>query len=121
MRRPEQEMHKAIVAHLRLRGVPGLVWWHTPNGGRRRPKEAAIMKGLGVLPGVSDLILIHRGHVYALELKAGDQSRPTIAQMEFISNLNEAGGHGVICHDLDRAIRCLECWGLLRGTAAVAA
>lgn len=120
MKRVEQQMHQAIVAHLRQRGAPGLVWFHVPNGGKRRPVEAAIMKSLGVRAGVSDLILLHRGHFYALELKAGDNSRPTVEQMEFISDVNAAGGHGVICHDLDRALRCLEVWGLLRGTAATA-
>jgi hypothetical protein len=94
-----------------------LVYFHCPNGGKRRKVEAAIMKGLGVRPGVSDLILLRNGHAYALELKA-DGGRPTVDQMEFISDWNSAGGYGCIVEGLDRAIRVLETWGLLRGVAA---
>jgi hypothetical protein len=94
-----------------------LVWWHTPNGGKRPPVEAAIMKGLGVRAGVADLILVHRGRPFALELKA-DDGRPTVEQMTFVSDFNAAGGCACIEHGLDRALRTLETWGLLRGRAS---
>jgi hypothetical protein len=52
--------------HLRQRGVPGLVFWHTPNGVKGRSRkhhvQGAIAKGMGVRTGVSDLVLLHRGH-----------------------------------------------------------
>ncbi len=119
---PEQQIHKAVVQHLRQRGMPGIVYFHVPNGahmgGRRGRVQGGIGKGMGVRAGVSDLILVREGHVYALELKAGDKSRPTVDQMQFASDMNAAGGHAVICHDLDRALRCLESWGFLRGRAA---
>lgn len=53
----EQVIQRAVCQHLRQRSANGVVWWHTPNGGRRSPIEAAIFKGLGVCAGVSDLIL----------------------------------------------------------------
>ena len=68
-RRPEDCIQRAVCQHLRTRGSPGLVWWHTPNGGKRRTIEAAIMKGLGVRAGVSDLIAVHEGKAFALELR----------------------------------------------------
>ncbi len=37
IRRPEQALQKAVVQHLRIRGVPGLVFFHVPNGGHRKP------------------------------------------------------------------------------------
>lgn len=121
----EEVIHRAVVAHLRQRGVPGLVWWHTPNGaflgGKRSAKgiaiQGSIMKGLGVRKGVSDLVLLHKGNAYALELKSA-AGRPTVEQMQFASDFNAAGGSACICHDLDRALRCLETWGLLRGALA---
>ncbi|MGB6658407.1 MAG: VRR-NUC domain-containing protein [Xanthobacteraceae bacterium] len=119
----EQELHRAVVLHLRQRGVPDLVFWHTPNGVKGRSRkhhvQGAIAKGLGVRAGVSDLVLLHRGHAYALELKAPN-GRPTVEQMEFVSDFNSAGGHACIVEGLDRALRVLETWGLLRGQAAVA-
>jgi hypothetical protein len=114
---PEAQIQRAVVAHLKTRAVPGLVWTHCPNGGKRSKVEAAIFKGLGVRPGVSDLLLWHRGKAYALELKV-EGGRPSEAQMQFISDLNAAGGFGCIASGVDEAIRVLECWGLLKGTAS---
>jgi hypothetical protein len=41
---------------------------------------------LGARAGVADLILVHRGRAFALELKA-DDGRPTVEQMAFVSDL----------------------------------
>src|SRR5262249_16457247 len=115
--RAEDYVQRAVIEHLRIRGARRLLWWHTPNGGKRRPIEAAIMKSLGVRAGVADLILLHGGRMCALELKA-ENGRPTAAQMQFISDFNAAvapNGGACIAYDLDRALRVLETWGLLRG------
>jgi hypothetical protein len=115
--RPEDSIQRAVCRHLQVRGVRGLLWWHTPNGGKRWPIEAAILRGLGVRAGVADLILLHTGRMFALELKPED-GRPTVEQMQFISDFNTAvapNGGACIAHGLDRALRVLETWGLLRG------
>lgn len=121
MDRPEQQIQKAVVAHLRQRGVPGLVFWHTPNnvhGGRRRDHIAgAIHKGMGARAGVSDLVAFHRGKFFALELKAPG-GRPTEAQLAFIADIEREGGFTCIAEGLDRALAVLEQWGLLRGNVA---
>src|SRR5262249_52463218 len=96
---PEDCVQRAVCQHLQLRGVRGLLFWHAPNGGKRRPIEAAIMKSLGVRAGVADLILLHSGRIFALELKAED-GRPTAAQMQFISDFNAA-----VCAEW----RCVHC------------
>ena len=113
----EQAVHRAVCQHLRQRGAAGLVWWHTPNGGRRSPIEAAIFAGLGVRPGVSDLVLLHDGRAFALELKS-ERGHPSAAQMQFISEFRAAGGEASIANGLDQALCTLETWGLLRGRAA---
>jgi hypothetical protein len=69
-RSPEATIQSAVLAHLRARGAPGVFAFHPANGGYRRPTEAAILKDLGVAPGVPDVIAIHQGRIYALELKA---------------------------------------------------
>jgi len=77
------------------------------------------MKSLGVR--AADLILLHAGRMFALELKAED-GRPTAAQMQFISDFNAAvapNGDACIAHGLDRALRILETWGLLRGVGGL--
>jgi hypothetical protein len=115
--RPEDVIQRAVFQHLRARGVPGMIAWHTPNGGKRRPVEAAIMKGLGVLTGVPDVIALHKGNAYALELKA-EGGRPTEAQLATIAKMEEAGAYTCIAEGLDRALAVLEAWGLLRGSAS---
>lgn len=111
--RPEDIIHRAVVKELEARKAPGVLFWHTPNQGKRRRWAASALKGLGMKLGVSDLCFLHRGKFYALELKA-DDGRPTVEQMQFISDVNAAGGYGCIAEGLDQAICVLETWGLLR-------
>ena len=113
----EQAVQRAVCQHLRQRGARGVLWFHVPNGGRRSPVEAAIFNGLGVRAGVSDLILVHDGRPFALELKT-ERGRPSAAQMQFISEFCAAGGEASIANGLDQALHVLEAWGLLRGRAA---
>lgn len=110
----EQDIQIAVVQHLNARGVPGLVFWHTPNGGKRKPIEAAIFKGMGVRAGVSDLILVRLGKIYALELKA-ENGRASEAQMQFLSDIDRAGAFTAMPAGLNAALATLEAWGLLRG------
>jgi hypothetical protein len=112
----EDDIQMAIVQHLKLRGVPGAVWFHVPNGGRRNPREAARFKQLGVRAGVSDLILVHDKNIFALELKA-PRGRASESQLEFIRDMKNAGAKVCIAEGIDKALDALESWGLLRGTA----
>ena len=97
-----------------MRGAPGLVYIHVPNGEFREPVEAAIFKGLGVRAGVSDLLLWHNAKSYALELKAPG-GRTTEVQSQFLSDMQRAGAFADVAVGLDAALRKLESWGLLRG------
>jgi hypothetical protein len=115
-RRPEQQIQRSVVDHLRCRGARGAVWWHVPNGGYRRPAEAKIMAGLGVRAGVADICAVHVSRFYALELKAPGR-RSTAAQIAFRDEINAAGGFAAEAAGIDAALRCLESWGLLRGQA----
>ena len=110
----EQQIQRALFDHLRLRAAPGVFAFHVPNGGYRKPIEAAIMKGLGVKAGVPDVIAIHKGRVFALELKA-EGGRATPKQLEAIAAMEAAGAYCCIAEGLDRALAVLEQWGLLKG------
>jgi hypothetical protein len=124
MNREEQEIQKALIKHLQIRGVRGCVYWHTPNGaylgGKRNRKgmsiQGAILKGLGVRAGVSDLIAVHATRVYALELKApgGTTSKD---QDDFLTDMAAQGAVTGVATGLDAAIDQLEAWGLLIGRA----
>ena len=112
--RPEQAIQRAVFEHLRARGAPGVFAFHPANGGYRKPVEAAILKGLGVVGGVPDVIAIHNGRVFAMEIKA-EGGRATDKQLACIAALREAGAFTCIAEGVDRAIACLEGWGLLVG------
>ena len=114
LQRPEAAIHAAVFQHLRARGAPNVFAFHPANGGYRKPIEAAIMKGMGVVAGVPDIIAIHDGRVYALELKAAG-GRATPKQQEAIAAMEAAGAYTAIAEGLDRALAYLEAWGLLRG------
>jgi hypothetical protein len=111
---PEAQIQRAVFQHLRARGAPGVFAFHPANGGYRKPVEAAIMKGLGVVAGLPDLFIVHNGRVFAMELKA-EGSRATDKQLECIAALREAGAFTCLAEGLDRALACLETWGLLLG------
>lgn len=115
MRRQEQAIQKAIFDHLNSRARPGTFAFHPANGGKRSPIEASIMKGLGVVAGVPDIIILHNGRFFAMELKAENGKPPTIAQMDCVSRINACGGTATICKGLDTALRTLEMWGVVRG------
>ena len=115
--RLEQQIHRAVVQHLRQRGAPGVVFIHVPNGGKRKPIEAAIFKSLGVRAGASDLLLWHDRKSFALELKAPD-GRATESQLKFLADMEKAGAFTCLAEGLDPALAALEKWGLLRGVTA---
>jgi hypothetical protein len=113
----ETEIQRAIVKHYRQRAAPGVFAFAVPNGGKRRPIEAAIMKGTGTVAGVPDMIWIREGQVFGLELKA-DKGKLTPVQ---VATLEEMEGAGAICHvayGLTAALAWLEERALLRGTAS---
>jgi hypothetical protein len=115
--RPEAGIQRAVFQHLRTRGAPGVFAFHPANGGYRKPVEAAILKGLGVVAGVPDIIVIHQGRVYGLELKA-EGGRASEKQLATIAAMEAAGAFTCIAVGLDRALAVLEGWGLLRGHAS---
>jgi hypothetical protein len=116
-RRPEQTIQRAVFEHLAVRRVPGVFAFHPANGGWRSRPEAAILKGLGVVAGVPDIILVRDGRAYALELKA-QGGRLSDAQRQAHGALRAAGAEVATAIGLDDALAQLEDWGLLKGSAS---
>jgi hypothetical protein len=116
-RRPEQQVQAAVVQHLAIRGAPGVFAFAVPNGGYRKPIEAAILRGQGVVSGVPDLVLIHEGRVFGLELKAPG-NRATAVQERAMAAMEAAGATTAVAVGLDAALAQLEAWRLLRGRVA---
>jgi VRR-NUC domain len=115
--RPEDALQRAIVEHYHQRAAPGVFMFAVPNGGFRRPVEAAILKATGTVAGIPDTIWIKNGQVFALELKA-EGGRLSPAQEEVLIKLRECGAIATHAHGLDQALQILERWQLLRGRAS---
>jgi hypothetical protein len=113
-RREEDDIQRTVFKHLRMRGVPGIVAWHTPNGGKRNRVEAAIFKGLGVKEGIPDVFVLKDTTLYALELKA-QEGRLETTQIDTLSQLSDAGAITGVAYGLDEALIWLQDRGLLRG------
>lgn len=112
--KPEDQIHRAVADHLRLRSTPNLLWWHTPNQGNLPVQYRVKLKRMGVTPGVSDLCFLKDGKFFALELKA-ENGRPSDHQIRFCMQVQDAGGYATIGYGLDRSLKILESWQLLKG------
>src|SRR5437879_13666114 len=113
MKRPEQQIHQAVVAHLNMRAEPRVFFWHTPNEGKRGWVNAAALKAMGMTAGVPDLLILKAGQLHALELKAPG-GRLTPSQRGIMERMMECGALVAVAHSIDEALVTLEFGGLLR-------
>lgn len=103
--------------------VPELaLMYAVPNGGSRRPVEAAIMKAEGVKAGVPDIHLpIRRGHLTLyIELKrqafaltptnAAKWGTVSTDQLWWLEELNELGHWAVVCRGCEHAKQTLQAY-----------
>jgi hypothetical protein len=113
----EQQIQKAVFAHLKQRAIQSTFFWHPFSGGFRKPKEAAIYKGLGAIAGLPDVMVLYEGKTFGLELKA-DNGKLSDTQRNTIEAMRAAGATIGVAHGIDEALRWLEGHRLLRGKAA---
>ena len=109
----ETLLQRSLVEHLRWTAAPDVAWFAVPNGGARRRTEAAILKGMGVVPGIPDLILVRAGHMFGLELKA-ETGRLSDDQRAAQAWLIRSGASIATAWGLDAALATLTQWDLLR-------
>lgn len=122
---PEFALQRQIAAALGY-ARPGVLWWHTPNEGKRRMRqnprtgawycaEGARLKQMGMRPGVSDFLFVlpPTGRIAALEIKAAG-GKPTELQVEFLNGVISAGGLAEWCDSFEDAVTILRGWRVLR-------
>jgi hypothetical protein len=114
VKRPEQQLQRAVVEHLSWRAAPGVFFFHVPNGGWRSRVEASIFKAMGVRAGIPDIIALRQGAAFAMELKApGGRLSPT--QIACHEAMRLAGATVETVSDIDTAIDLLLAWGIIGG------
>jgi hypothetical protein len=104
----------AVANLLRDHCLPDWIWWHTPNGGRRNPREAATLKRCGVIPGIPDFTIVSPyGSVRYLELKRQGETLSD-AQDEFRIFCIKHGIPHSIAFTIDDVLKVFDHWGCLR-------
>lgn len=106
-RHPEQDFQIALVQLLDVILTPRTRCFAVPNGGWRTHVEAAILKAMGVRPGIPDLQFIHDGRTYFLELKSED-GRLSRSQIEEHDRLRGAGAVIGEARTVDEALAFLK-------------
>lgn len=80
---------------------------------RRSPGVGGKLKALGTRPGMPDLIALHAGQFYGLELKR-EGGRLSDTQRKTLTDLDAAGAVTAVAYGLDDALGRLTEWGLIR-------
>lgn len=120
MRRPEQQLQKAIVNALRLALPSRWIVSHYPAGGYRSRVEGAVLKGMGVLPGFPDIMIfgevvdgagLATATAWFLEVKAGN-GPVTPVQRALHEKLRELGFDVAVVRSLDEVFTACRQWHL---------
>ncbi len=109
----EAQIQIALVKKLTAAGI---VHFHIPNGGKRRPREARTLKLMGTYPGVPDLFIVSRpfpgtkwpGLFLELKKTKEDGGKLSPDQIKWRDILVESGYEWRVAYGLDDAIRVLN-------------
>lgn len=102
----ELPVHASILGYLR-QVLPHCVTAHIPNGGARDARTGAMLKRLGTLAGMPDLVVIlPRGRVLWLEVK-GSKGRTSTAQTDIWLKLRGLNHDYAVVHSIDETRRAL--------------
>ena len=104
MRHLEDNIQRAIVRYLRLKGI---LVFAVPNGGSRNAREAHNLKLSGVLAGVSDLVILMQNRAVFVELKT-DKGRQSDNQKKFQQDVEKLGFEYYIWRSIDDCIKFVE-------------
>jgi|SRR6185437_14718132 len=109
----ERDLQRAVMNYFKV-CCPRAIAVHIPNGGARRPIEAAILKTMGVVPGIPDLLVMWPPRNFAfIELKApGSANRLSEAQKEFHSRLVSIDALNVVATSIDEVRAAVRAWGI---------
>jgi hypothetical protein len=130
----EDELHEAVVKGLDVLLVPPAVWACYPAGHiALTGQQASRLARMGLRRGWPDLILIHNGTPFGIELKrqGGKLSRtrtvrtrrgslPVLeGQRDVFPRLERAGMKLAVCDSLEAVIASLRAWGVpMRGAVS---
>lgn len=122
MQRPEQDIQIKFLQYIASAGVSGLFVFHVPNQRKQSLHMGKIMRECGVVAGIPDLMLIHRGHLFGLEIKNDKpKGKLSTSQHLTLAALREAGVECAVAYGLQDCIDQLDAWRLTKKWARAVA
>lgn len=116
----EEQIHRAIAEYCGA-VLPESVFWTTFPAGGGGVIRGARLQGMGLKPGVPDLMFCYRSRAYFIEVKA-DGGKLSPAQRECHEDLFEAGACIATCRSIDDVRETFASWSFpTRDKAARAA
>jgi len=116
----ERRTHIAIADLLRQDCRPDWWWTHFPSGELRTDRTGALLKRMGLKPGVADFLLISpEGKPHWMELKRGNLGRTTEEQEAFAALCGRVGMPYGLVRTFHEAKDQLDRWGVLRGRVKI--
>jgi hypothetical protein len=114
----ESGLQRAVHQYLSWALPPDAVHYAVPNGLMRSQKARARAQGEGVMAGVPDIAIVHRGRALFVELKSG-RGVMSPAQRSMAQRLNYAGAAVCCCRSVEEVEAALrEACVPLRGSVA---
>jgi len=110
-KQPEDALHRDVARYLARVLTDETVWFHPPNGGGRSKREGAKFKAQGVKAGVADIVLVHDGRHFEIELKAAT-GRQSPNQKAWQKALEKAGGKYLVSKSVEDVRLALREFGI---------
>lgn len=108
--RDEQGLQAAIVELFHALGVfKRAIVFSVPNEGKRTKTTAGRLKAMGMLPGVTDLVLVHDGRAFFLEVKM-PRGRLSPQQKEFEDLCRSRGACWALVRSVEEAKEQIQRW-----------
>jgi hypothetical protein len=105
---PERLLHKAVAAYLNA-VLPTSVFWTTIPAGGGGKIRGAMLKSMGYKAGTPDILMVHNGLAYWIELKAPGCSLSD-AQRHVSDLLLWASSPMAVCKSIDQVEVALRVW-----------
>jgi hypothetical protein len=109
----EDSFQITVADLLRRYAPPSVIWFHTPNAGKRSKRTGARLKKMGMRPGVADIVIATSTGTLFLELKDGAKGRKREGQVQFAADCEAAGIPYAVARDVEQAASILHGWGAL--------
>lgn len=110
----ENQVHKAIVGHLRYRGIVRMLPMHIANN-PRGPRDGARLKAMGLLAGAPDMAYaLYDGQIVWHEIKT-EEGKLSHVQKDVHERLRQLGHQILVSYGLDDALKLLTKRGIIIG------